>query len=517
MRYRPWLLLLALGMVAVGCTPRSRPPAAQAAPSTPPPGPPPLVIPQPKSIHVDAGGWEVRGPVPWAVIQASSDDRLPAALRSLTREHPGLRLGAGGSRVRSGSWTTLRLGSPRGWFAAKPRGKLPAWARNPDGYRLQVDAGGAEIAAPTPRGAYYGIQTLAQVLTSSSGGTRCPTVTVEDWPSLGFRGAHWFVSASGVPFHRKLIERVMGRFKLNHAVIQCESARWDSHPEVAAPNSIPKKELRGLVALTRRNFIEPVPLINGPGHAGWIFRNGQNLELAEDPVAAYAFCVSHPGSDRFMKQVYAEALDVFRPRYFHLGLDEVTMRGQFPHPDCPRCHDKSVTELTRPYARRMEAWLRARGVRPVMWGDMLLSPEEGTGDAQAPDAVEAQLRRSSLPRSVLIADWHYGTGPFRSLELFRDARLETVACTWYGPRNIYEFARAAHAARVKGLLQTTWAGHFPDEKVLGGVERRQFTAFVLAAEYAWSGRTETPDRLPYQFDQVFERAYSGSSSPGAMR
>ena len=50
-------------------------------------------------------------------------------------------------------------------------------------------------------------------------------------------------------------------------------------------------------------------------------------------------------------------------------------------------------------------------------------------------------------------------------------------------------------------------GYFPDERAMQG-ELRQFTAFVLAAEYAWSGRKESPTELGYDPKEVFQKAYA---------
>ena len=39
-------------------------------------------------------------------------------------------------------------------------------------------------------------------------------------------------------------------------------------------------------------------------------------------------------------------------------------------------------------------------------------------------------------------------------------------------------------------------------------EYKQFSAYILAAEYAWSGQTISPEQLPYQADEVFARAWN---------
>jgi hexosaminidase len=465
--------------------------------------PPVRIIPQPKSLRPGAGVYRLPPTAQWSVTAPKNERRPERALSAL------LHLDSDNVKRTQAKdlWTTLRLGSLR-----STPSKTARWARNPEGYRLRVTTAGIEIQAPSPQGAFYGVQTLAQVLRRSRAGWECPELVIEDWPVLPFRGAHFFPSASGTPFHRKLIERVFSRYKLNHAVIQCEAAKWDTHPEIAHLNSASKDDLRGLVQLCRRQFMEPVPLVNCPGHGQWMFRNGSNLDFVEDPRTPYAYCVKHPGAQKFIREVIGEAVEVFRPKLFHLGHDEVTLQGRFPNPQCPRCGGRSVTELVLENARGLSTWLSRKGVRSIVWGDMLFAREEGVSSAHAPSLAEAHARRRGLPKGIAVADWHYNTrGGYPSLQILNDAGLSSIACTWYEPANIHGFAREAarvYPAGKGGLLQTTWAGYFPDEKVLSGIEVRQFTAFILAAEYAWSGRAEPPSKLSYDYKAVFHQAYA---------
>jgi hypothetical protein len=469
------------------------------------------IIPQPKRLRLAPGdpGFRLRPRLTWSVTGPAGETRVRDAVRAWLRGELGLRPVPAVLYPSPGTWTVIRLGAARpGARPVEEGAPAPHWYRSPEGYRVTADERGIEIAASTPAGAFYGLQSLAQAVRKDERGWLCPALQVEDWPTLGFRGAHFFPSASGVPFHRKLITRVLARYKLNHAVIQCEAARWSSHPEIAAPNSISKAELRKLVALCRANFIEPVPLVNCPGHGQWMFRNGKNLRLAEDPQTPYAYCVSNAASDQFIREILTEALEVFHPRYFHLGHDEVTLRGRFPNPDCPRCRGRTTTDLVLAHARRLSAWLAERNVRPIFWGDMLFAKgETADGSAHAPNEAEAQARRSGLPRSAIVADWHYGRGArYPSLDLLRQEGLTTLAVTWDKPLNVYHFSLAAQRAGALGLLQSTWCGYFPDESVLKS-SLPQFSAFLLAGDYAWSGRSEKPSALPYVPDAEFTRAY----------
>ena len=61
-----------------------------------------------------------------------------------------------------------------------------------------------------------------------SQGVYAPGGWVDDYPTLGWRGAHLFVGDHALPFHEKLIARVFTRLKMNALVLECEQARWDT-------------------------------------------------------------------------------------------------------------------------------------------------------------------------------------------------------------------------------------------------------------------------------------------------
>jgi hypothetical protein len=463
--------------------------------------PPLLVIPQPKSLRPGAGafvweqktGWQLQAPRREQPLWQAAGEVLASAQGSFV--------------TNTDAGYGLRMGAERA--PAFPAGAgQPAWAANPEGYRLLVTSKGIFLQAGTAQGAFYGLQTLGQLVERHGLQWSCPAVEIEDWPSLRFRGVHWFPSASGAPMCRQLIDNVFSPLKFNHCVVECEAARWDSHPEIAMTNSISKADLRQLVEACRARFLEPVPLVDVPGHARWMFEHGRNLELAEDPQTAYACCVKNPKTVRFIEGVMAECLDVFHPQMFHIGHDEITQRGRFPNPQCPWCGQETATSLMALSANQWADWLAARGIATMMWGDMLLAPSEAADATNAKDAAEAARRRAAISKKIIIADWHYSNPSDRSLNTFRQAGFHTIASTWMQPEDVLRFSQAAIAAGADGLLQTTWDGFFPDESVLRR-EMNQFAAYVLAADYAWSGRSDPPAKLGYDAREIFLKAYAG--------
>jgi hypothetical protein len=380
---------------------------------------------------------------------------------------------------------------------------------NPERYTITVTPDGATIASSSDVGLFYGAQTLLQMIQLDKQGAFITPAGVDDWPTLAFRGVHLFTGKDAMPLQRKLVERIFARYKFNHLVLEADYTQWETNPKLTVERSVPKDQVRDYVKLARENFLEPIPLVQSLGHAEWMFTNGQNTELAEDPQARYAYAVTNPKTYDFIEKIYTETLDLFGPtQYFHIGHDEVNMIGGYPHREDAK--KWGASKLFTYDVNKLNDFFKPKGVKLMLWGDMLLDKSESSDQAANAESVEeAKARRDAIPKDAVICDWHYEPRKpeaYKSLKVFKDAGFKTLACTWYTPENIHSFARAAHDFGAWGLLQTTWAGYSVNEKALQS-ELRQFTAYILAAEYAWNADVAPPaDQFPWRADDVFIRS-----------
>jgi hexosaminidase len=374
-----------------------------------------------------------------------------------------------------------------------------------EAYCLKVTPAGIQVIGRTPSGTYYGAQTLCQLVQIIPNGLQVTAVTITDYPHMAFRGVH-LLGGTQPAFHERLIQDVLSHFKLNHLIFECEYTQWETNPKMWVDFSMPKPVVKQLVETARAHYIEPIPLIESLGHGHWIFKNGANIEIAEDPDTPWAYCPRRLSSYEFIFSVYDEAIELFKPNYFHIGHDEVTMRGKFPH--CPECKDATVAELFVEDVRRLHTFLRSRGVeRLMMWSDMLLATGEANdGGATASDAEQAAFKRAALPKDIIQCDWHYTPAQpenYTSLNVLKQAGFnDIIATTWYQPQNIYTFAQAARNQRILGLLQSTWAGFNLTEVTLNSA-LQQFAAYLLAAEYAWNSASPAPKDLLYRAETAF--------------
>ena len=266
---------------------------------------------------------------------------------------------------------------------------------DPEHYTIHCDNNGILIGASSERGKFYAQKTLEQIVHSDADGSFIPACDIDDWPTMTFRGVHLFPGKDWLDFHRKLIERIFARFKLNSVVLECDFTKWEANPKLWTDISVPKDQLREYAKIVRDNFIEPIPLVQSLGHAEWMFKNGQNRELAEDPRACWAYDATNPATYDFIEKIYDEMIDIFHPKWFHIGHDEVVDRGEYPYREESKKH--TVADLFAMDVKKLDGYFRPKGIRMMLWGDMMLTKSESNdGGANAVDEELAfQMRRDS--------------------------------------------------------------------------------------------------------------------------
>lgn len=361
----------------------------------------------------------------------------------------------------------------------------------PQGYVLTVSPERVEIVAHDPAGRGAGLATLARLAEARQGTVVAPCCTVEDWPTVPWRGVHFFAGPDE-SFQKRVAQDFWAPLAFNHAVIECERTQWDVLPASESKGWATKAQLRGLFKAVEEEGLEPVPLIQSLGHMDWLL-SGKHKGLAVNPDIPYTLDSRKSEARNLVKQVWTEAVALLQPRTLHFGLDEASMRGM---PDDPTL----ATRLWQGQLPTLVGTARSARASVALWGDMLLAPGQAPDATHAPSEEQAIQRRAAVPAQATVFDWHYLATPdpskFKSLPRWKDWGYKPVAASWYRAGNVRAHTMAAVQAGA-GTLQATWAGYRLDEaSVVANPD--QFAAHVLAADYAWSGRTDLPKDLGYQ-------------------
>ncbi len=322
--------------------------------------------------------------------------------------------------------------------------------KNPgsEGYYLEVSADRIIIAGSDDAGAFYGLQSLRQLI-DAGGGKSVQGLKVTDWPAFPFRAIRLYVPGpENVAFFKRFMRDFMSLYKYNKVIIELNCMRLDNHPEVntgwiefskalqySRSNSteglrgeeknsshfdagdgfiIEKDDVRDIVRYANENFLEVIPEIPSLTHGYWLLT--RHPELAEYPGDIWpdTYCPSNPDSYKLMFEVYDEYIDVIKPKMIHIGHDEW---WGAPVGVCPLCKNKDYSELFAGDVKKIHDYLGSKGIKVAMWGDYLLESvrEKGfqnrtssTGvKYQTPGAVRPEIVRSTIPKDILVFNWFW--------------------------------------------------------------------------------------------------------------
>lgn len=441
-----------------------------------------MLIPLPQSVTWLDGDFAVGTDVPIVV----ADDPAPADLAAVRDVN--LTLATFG--IKSHVIRASDVQDPKGaivlgqaatnpWVArllptaADASSALPA-----EGYWLWATPDAVVVAGVDPRGTYWGAQTLRQLLARTDQGVVVRGVKISDWPDFPLRALHMFPSYESDRLHLKIVTDVMAPLKFNTLILQVEQSKWDSHPELWTSNAASKEMLVKLAEAARQHQIEVIPLVNLFGHMEWAFRGGNNLSMSADPAKAYAYDPLNPASYAFAEQILSEVIELFHPRYVHIGHDEVRMNGPIP------THGRPFGQVFVDEVKRLHDYLASCGVGTMMWADEALKPD-----------VYPYL--SQLPKDIVMVYWNYGdSATYSDMTKLQRLGFPVLAAAWYDPQNIEELTRTAKSYQVQGMVGTTWAGFFPGMESLYRASR-QYVAYVLDAEFFWNAYGRNRAALPY--------------------
>jgi hexosaminidase len=382
-----------------------------------------------------------------------------------------------------------------------------------DSFRIAVESGKIAIdvySDKSERPFRVALSYLARMVRRKGSYLELPIGAVECRPQVAWRGVHLFVGPSALAFHKKLWTNVLLPLGFNKVVLQCEQTEWNCLTNVRGGIAMKHADLSKLCDWYRSVGVEPIPLVQSFGHADWLFQKGKNLGLALNAKVPYAIDPRKPAARDLFEQLWREVIEVTKAKTVHFGLDEIALRG-FPK-------DRSLaTALWKVQLPFLASIAKRHKVRMMLWGDECLSPGQAPNATNAPNAKEAADRRALIPKGSLIGDWHYGRQPgpegyLPTLKLLKGEGFKPVACTWYRPENIRNFVLAAIQEEA-GVLQTTWAGYESSEAVMLK-NLKQFSAMILTADYAWSGREEMSTRLGYDANTAFLKLYGVVTTSG---
>jgi hexosaminidase len=338
-----------------------------------------------------------------------------------------------------------------------------------EGYTLESTPQGITIIGSDERGAFYGVQSLRQLLGEE------PTlrgIQVRDYPDHTLRIAMIYLDSYSESINHKLIP-ILAQHKFNAVLVMSNYIQWESAPALHVPQGATKEQARKLAELARLNWIEPIPLLETLGHTEWLFQNNQNRDLLQDPGVPkpWVYDPLNPRTYQVLFPILDELIDIFQPRFIHVGHDEV--RNVHPFPASPAGLQLGFGQLFLQDTQKLHGYLQTKNIRTMIWQDELLSAE-----------VKPLL--GQFPKDLVVTSWnYYPAADYEDITVLQQAGFDAVGSSWKDADNIIAYAKDGKEKNTFGMLQTRWTGYFGNAEVIHG-QYDQIYSYLIAANQFWN-------------------------------
>lgn len=463
------------------------------------------LVPPVQEISEDSGSFQLTGNI--AVETVGEVQNEANLLREYLAAHHGVTLAQGTQPVSGGRRIVL---------AIRPASdEVPSHA---EGYLLRIAPSRIDLNATTSAGIYYGLLTLKQLMAQANNGTDLSACTIRDWPDLDWRAAFLnlrFV-ASGEEQQQKLHDLIRGfaALKYNKLFIEIsdnynyENWTW---PNRATP-AFDRDNLTALAAVARQHHIELIPYLQTISHTLWIRSNTALWEeLKEgDTVKMWdsQYCPSNPRAVQLVHDVIAEQIEILKPRYFHVGLDEA---WEGPFGTCPVCKTKDHVELYRESVMTIFDQLIDAGVRPIAYNDGF-NVRTGVIGEHPPHGWKVI---DQIPREVIIHAWDYsadlGESFDKELQWFSDKGFDVLGASYQRPRNVLSMpGQVKQNPRGLGVILTYWYDVESWEK-FDTISPHAWATTTLSAIASWKVAAADPQHIRGDLIAPLQLAIAGNA------
>jgi hypothetical protein len=419
-----------------------------------------LVFPQPQQISASDGDFVLDNQVPVLVPSNASDEDLFLA-HSLINELSdkfGVYLKIESGDSLSPNKRVILMGSIENPLVREHCTEMQllpeVQSHGPESYLIRTNGNIVLVAGNDDRGAFYGLQSLRQLVTGEEGQLRFRGVNILDWPDKPFRGIYLFLPGrDNIPFFKRFVRDFMALYKYNTLMMEMNACmRLDSHPElnhgwvqfardvnyscrnyprepfhgmeqnsshqdVADGGFLEKEEVADLARWVAKHHIDLVPVLPSFTHSYYLLTEHRDLAAVPQDKWPDIYCPVNPKSYALTFEVYDEFIEVLKPRSVHIGHDELFL----PVDVSKQCSDEDIGALFGVDVNKIHNYLASRGIKTQLWGDMLLQSVRGAGleKRKAPDGwtynspgglTPEQVERL-IPKDCLIYNWFWSDGP----------------------------------------------------------------------------------------------------------
>lgn len=395
------------------------------------------------------------------------------------------------------------------------------------GYAVSADHRRILVGGASAQGAFYGAQTVRQLLRPANSDTAnstadsssplaekrsgllrmtnqgegaliCPAVAIRDWPAMKWRGVSIDISRGPIPkleFMEKQI-RTLASYKLNMYALYMEDVfTVKGNLIFAPPDALTPEEIKQLVAYAQKYYVTIVPELETFGHLHNILRYDLYSDLAETPHGA-VLTPTEPGTYDLLGKLIGEMAPLFPGPFFHIGADETFELGQGKTKQL--IAEKGLGPVYLAHIAKLDAMLKPYGKQTMFWADI---------------AEKFPQLLPTLPKDLIAVIWTYDDAPSydNRLKPFQDAGLKMFVSpgitNWrrvypdfnYAFLNIRNLTRDGQKYGALGMLNTDW-------KDMGeALDGMDWPGLVYGAACGWQAGETDIGQFRDSYDWAFYR------------
>lgn len=404
---------------------------------------------------------------------------------------------------------------------------VPGSEMGDEAYTLLVTEAGVAIEAKTPRGAFYGLQTMLQLLPAEIESQvkvtdvpwEMPAVSINDAPQFPYRGMHLDVCRHFIPVEniKKHLD-MMALFKLNKfhwhltedQAWRIEIKKYPLLTELGATRLegegfvhegfYSQEEVREIVAYAAERYIDVIPEIELPGHALAALVGYPQFSCAGGPfkvriiwgVEEDVYCAGKEETFEFLEDIIDEVVELFPYEYFHIGGDECPKDQWKVCSDCQARIKaeglKDEHELQSYFVQRIEKVLLAHDRKMIGWDEILegglaasATVMSWRGEAGGIEAAEMGHDVIMTPGGWCYLDHFQGSSKVEPVAIAGYTTLEKS----YSYHPVPEVLSPENAKHILGTQGNVWTEYmYTPEKV----EYFVYPRIIALAEVGWTNQ-----------------------------
>ncbi len=407
-------------------------------------------------------------------------------------------------------------------------GRITPPALNGADYAFSITEEGFALTGKTERDLIHAFFTLADRIRAEDGKNGSEAVLdcgeLYENAKIGLRIVHFCIFPETELWEITRFIRLAAALKYTHLILEFWGMlRYDCEKALSWPQAYSKEELRPILSEAKELGLSLIPMINHWGHAtASRVMHGKHVVLDQNPALqplfdedGWCWNIQSERVRALLREMRGELCELFgEGEYFHIGCDEAY--------NFDLTKKENRDELLS-YLNELSDELKAMGRRAIMWGDMLLAPNEEYKNKLycfAPSEAAAADLRQRLSRNIVIADWQYEPkiAPVETALVFKHDGFDTLLCPWdLGCDPIKVCTQTLKDEGLFGILHTTWhtlskgmpfvslsaKGGFENIEAATPTQLRTATAALLRKVFPSEGDYRKTGFAKYQIDTLW--------------